>query len=309
MGRCIRPWIVPASDLSTLADNPHMFHRKLAGQPKRDHCCCAFVLLAATAAAAQDKLSGETEPGGKETQASSDQASPRRSEREQAIFELVDRKALSDQIIILGAQENSFAVRFERGRGAAPRGSLLFVPSRGAFVGTDAKTDAFFREFPMNGWSVLAVQPPLPERVAELDEYEALLESGTSRIRDAIRFLMEQESAPIVVIGDSDGATQIRQLLEDGVPRAVAAFAAIGKWRGEVDGLPTLELIGASDRAALASSRRREKEAARQALKHHRLIVLGGADGHYLGFEDEIARRTRGWIDRLSADAVLPRAP
>ncbi len=190
-----------------------------------------------------------------------------------------------------------------------PKGALLFVPSRGAFVGTDEMTDAFLRGFPVNGWSVLAVQPTLLARSASLDEYAALAEATAARIRDAIRFLIDGGISRIVVAGDSAGATLLRQCLQNGVPREVSTFAALGRWQGEIDDLPMLELIGERDELAVTSSRRREKDAARRAFSQYRLIVLGAADARYVGFQDEIARRIRGWVERLSLHATVSRDP
>ena len=101
----------------------------------------------------------------------------------------------------------------------------------------------------------------------------------------------------------------MRQCLQNGVPREVSTFAALGKWQGEIDDLPILELIGERDELAVTSSRRREKDAARRAFSQYRLIVLGAADARYVGFQDEIARRIRGWVERLSLHATVSRDP
>ena len=299
----------PAEETATDADNSGMFYRYRPGRLAGRLSPGALILLAATTAVTEGNDARKPDAEGSDPGARPANTISDGRQREQAIFELIERKALSDEFLLLGAREQPFIVRFERARGPTPRGALLFVPSRGAFVGTDAMTDALFRRFPLNGWSVLAVQPMLLARGADLDEYEALAETAAARIRDAIQFLIEDGISRIVVAGDSAGATLLRQCLQNGVPPEVSAFAALGRWQGEIDDLPMLELIGTRDDLAATTSRRREKDAARRAFDQYRLVVLGGADGRYLGFEDEIAQRIRGWIERLSSRAAVSRVP
>ena len=296
-----------AMETATGADNPGMFSRYRPVRLPGLILPSALLLFAATTAVAEGNDAPKLAAKGNNPSASPGIAISYGRQRERTILELIERKALPEEFLVLGAPELPFIVRFERARGPTPQGALLFVPSRGTFVGNDEMTDAFFRGFPVNGWSVLAVQPTLLARGASLDEYEALAETAVGRIRDAIQFLIDDGISRIVMAGDSAGATLMRQCLQNGVPREVSAFAALGMWQGEIDDLPMLELIGARDERAVTSSGHREKDAARRAFGQYRLIVLGGADARYLGFEDEIAQRIRGWAERLSLHAAVSR--
>ncbi|MGE4617559.1 MAG: hypothetical protein AAEJ43_11145, partial [Gammaproteobacteria bacterium] len=145
----------------TAADNPDMFYRYRPGRLQGRLFSSALMLLAATTALAEGNDARTPDAEGNDPGARPVNTTSNGSQRERAIFELIEQQALSEDFLALGAPEQPLIVRFERARGSMQKGALLFVPSRGAFVGTDEMTDAFLRGFPINGWSVLAVQPTL----------------------------------------------------------------------------------------------------------------------------------------------------
>ena len=226
------------------------------------------------------------------------------SEREQNLMALIAADELLGEFVTLGPQGQSFAARFERAHEPAPKSALLVVPPYGDFIGVDPMIDAFLGEFPMNGWSVLAVQPPILPHVSDRDIYDSLADQTIGRILRAIDYLIEDGVEQIVMVGDADGAVLARRCLAENRPTAILALATIGRWAGEVGdlGIAVMELVPGRDDVALKQSERRKTEAVRIESHQHELVVVAAADSTYTGFEEEIAKRVRGWADRVTAN-------
>ena len=225
------------------------------------------------------------------------------SEREENLMALIAADELRGEFVTLGPQGQSFAARFERAHEPAPENALLVVPPYGDFIGVDPLIDAYLSEFPMNGWSVLAVQPPLLPQVADRGIYDSLADQTIARILRAVEFLIEDGAEQIVIAGNAEGAMLARRYLADNRPAVVFALATVGRWAGEVGdiGIPVMELVPGRDDIALKLSERRKTEAVRIKSHQHELVVVAAADSTYTGFEAEIAKRVRGWADRVTA--------
>lgn len=218
------------------------------------------------------------------------------SEREQNIMALIAADQQRRDFVTLGPQDQSFAARFERAHEPQPQSALLVVPPYRHFIGVDPMIDAFLDKFPINGWSVITVQPPLLPPVAEHGIYASLVDQTLARILRAMEFLIEDGAKQIVIVGDAGGAVLARRYLADNRPAAVFALATVGRWVGEVGeiGVPVMELVPGRDAVALKLSEQRKTEALRFQSHQHELVVVAAADSMYTGFEAEIAKRVRG---------------
>lgn len=225
------------------------------------------------------------------------------SERERNLMDMIEAGALPGDFVSLGPPEQPFAARCEPAHEPSPKGALLVVPPYGEFIGKDEMTDAYLGEFPVNGWSALAVQPPLLSRLAERGDYDALADKTVARILHAIEFLKREGAERIVIVANAEGAVLARRVLVDSRPAGVSAFATVGRWVGAVDdiGVPVFELVAERDSSALELSKGRKTETERIESQPYELVMVAAADPTYTGFEREIAKRVRGWADRVVA--------
>ena len=225
------------------------------------------------------------------------------SERERKLMGLIAADELPGGFITLGPEGQSFAARLERGHEPASKDALLAIPPYGGFIGVDSLIDAYMDEFAVNGWTVLAVQPPLLPRMAEHGDYDQLAGQAIERIKQAIEFLLADGAEGIVIVGNAEGALLAHQYLVDKRPTGVSGLATVGLWAGAINdiGIPVIEIVAERDVAALKLSKRRKTDTVRLASPQHELVVVAAADSTYMGFENEIAKRVRGWADRVIA--------
>jgi hypothetical protein len=226
--------------------------------------------------------------------------------REPALLERLDRGTLPPGFMKLGPDTEPFLAWFEPAQDGEPRGALLLVPADGQFIGNDPFIAACMALFPPGGWAVLAVQTPLLPAVSASSRYAALRDAALARLRLGVAHLTAQGPAQLVVAGRDAGAALALALAPE-LGTAVRGIATIGAWAGEAapGAWPVLELTAERDAAAAREAERRERaRRATPAAAAWRREVLAGADRRYAGFEEDLARRLRGWADRLPAPAL-----
>jgi len=175
----------------------------------------------------------------------------------------------------------------------------LFIPAPAQFISDDAVITAALTELPTGGWSVLAVQMPLLPAVATMQQYAASHDQAVARAKTALEYLTEQQTPAKLVVGRAANIELAREVATSAGENT--ALVALGPWSGQIGAskLPLFDVSPDRDQLALARCRERHEEASRVKLPMYKQVVLNGADRHFVGFESEIARRVRGFAERL----------
>jgi hypothetical protein len=114
----------------------------------------------------------------------------------------------------------------------------------------------------------------------------------------------------VVLAAGGASADAVLACAPGGVPAGVDAFAAFGRWQGPPTALtvPTIEFVPTRDPVALAAATRRADAPREESAPPYRLVELEAADGRFDGAESELAKRLRGWLDKLPPPAAAAAA-
>jgi hypothetical protein len=236
--------------------------------------------------------------------------------REHELSALLTRLTLDDELLWLeAAGERFFAFRRTPPRGK-PRGTILIVPAPGRFIDETALIRSL-RSLPLaGGYSTLAVQPPLTDAATPSPTAEPTPDASTvpdasagatrsgplcARLTAAMTAIAA-EGAPLVAVAAEGGSVQAVLDCNAGAqPAGVQAFAAIGRWQGSFDrlGVPSIEFVPMRDPSAVAAAERRAAKPVAEDAPPRRRVDLDGVDGHFDGADVEVAKRLRGWLERL----------
>ena len=161
-----------------------------------------------------------------------------------------------------------------------------------------------------HGWNTLSIQMPILPNEAEYPEYAPLYDEVAPRIDAAIRYLKDNGSKHIVLIGHSQGAsmaayylTTSKQPIEGFVAIGMAAFAFDPRMDSTLSlkkiHVPVLDLYGSADLEVVLKSVDKRSAAAKQAGNtDYTQLKINGANHFYDGHEDELVDTVSNWLNR-----------
>lgn len=167
-------------------------------------------------------------------------------------------------------------------------------------------------ELPEHGWSTLSIQMPVLANDASLKDYLPLFDEVAPRLNAAIRYLREQGNKTVVVIAHSLGASMAARFVADNAKAGVDGLVVIGMGVIEIDAkmnaalaletikIPVLDIYGSRDMENVLTTRSERARAATLGAKNgdYRQMAVEGGDHFFVGVEDELVRRIRGWLKR-----------
>ena len=242
--------------------------------------------------------------------------------REGEILPRLPALASDEELVWLNAEgARFFAFRRPPPNGKTPRGAVLIVPDPRAFIDQQAVTRAL-RDIPARGaWLTLALQVPLaatpaapqpptpppadPANPPATPPVVAAASSTTDplcgRLAAALA-LLESTSPPLIaLVAQDDNAARALACYPDGLPPGIGAFAAIGRWAGKLEGLkiPSIEFVASLDPVGRREAARRAAAPRGANAPPHRMVELDAATRAFGGAEEDLAKRLRGWLERL----------
>jgi hypothetical protein len=169
---------------------------------------------------------------------------------------------------------------------------LLLVPSAVATI-SDPLMQALAKIPPAGGWLTLAMQPPALSAASS--------EEFCVRLLASLAHLKTQGAFPVVLAGVGGSFDASITCVAPQLPAEIVAVAGIGRWRGALDTLavPVLDLIPADDPAAQRVGRERVISAEQRAPGTYLQIAVPAMDERFVGGEEEVAKRLRGWLAQL----------
>ena len=161
-----------------------------------------------------------------------------------------------------------------------------------------------------HNWNTLSIQMPILSNEAEYNEYAPLYDEVATRIDAAIKYLKDNGSKDIVLLGHSQGSSMTayylrtsKQDIKGFVAIGIAAFAEDQRMNSvrslEKITLPVLDLYGTEDLENILASVEIRSEAAKKAgNKNYTQIKITG--NHFFdGHEDELVKTVADWLDKL----------
>jgi predicted esterase len=162
-------------------------------------------------------------------------------------------------------------------------------------------------------WNTLSIQMPILPNEAEYEEYAPLYDEVAPRINAAIKYLKDNGSNEIVLIGHSQGAAMAAYYLSTS-KQDVNGFVAIGmaalaedkRMNGilslEKIKVPVLDLYGDDDlEAVMVTVDDRAAAASKAGNTNYTQIEIEGANHFFDGKEDELAETVADWLEKSPA--------
>jgi len=163
-----------------------------------------------------------------------------------------------------------------------------------------------------HNWNTLSIQMPILPNEAEYPEYAPLYDEVAPRINAAIKYLQDNGTNNIVLIGHSQGAAMTAYYLSTS-KQDVNGFVAIGMASFADDprmnsikalekiNVPVLDLYGDEDlETILNTSGARAESANKGGNKNYTQVKLSGSNHFFDGKEDELVESVAEWLDKLA---------
>ena len=162
-----------------------------------------------------------------------------------------------------------------------------------------------------HNWHTLSIQMPVLHNEAEYIEYAPLYDEVAPRIEAAIKYLKDNGTKSIVLVGHSQGASMPAYSLSKN-SHDVTGFVAIGMGVYAKDErmnsskalekikIPVLDIFGSEDIDAVLSSIDDRADAARKAgNKHYTQVKVPGANHMFDGKEDALVEAVAGGLEKF----------
>lgn len=163
-----------------------------------------------------------------------------------------------------------------------------------------------------HNWNTLSIQMPVLANEAEYIDYAPLYDEVAVRIDAAIKYLKDNGSKDIILIGHSQGSSMAAYYLSNSnaevkgfVAIGIAAFASDARMDSirslEKITLPVLDLYGDEDlENILATVKTRSAAATKAGNKNYTQVKITG--NHFFdGHEDEMVETVADWLDKTAA--------
>ena len=262
-----------------------------------------LLFLSTTAHAASNSRAGATTP-----ELNQDATTPvekkARNITEQAIASRLQFTLNGAEIIWLEAQDQEFLAVYRDAEIQPPSGAIIINIANGRVVESSLTHRTIAEVAAGSGWASLSIQPTERSNQASTsapEEEEALL-----RLNSAIDYVRRQAIENIIVVGDAGGANVAIHCITKDSPAGVVAVIGLGLWNEDLTGtdIPVLDIVGTRDHQALIKHHARAVKT-RQRDHPVDLVVIDGADASFTGYEDVVAKRLRGWLERITPGVAV----
>lgn len=230
-------------------------------------------------------------------------------------------KRWSDQIVeslLVGEAETleaggqKFLGIYTEDQSGEPKGGAIILHGIGVHPDWPDVVYPLRSELPNHGWATLSIQMPILPNEATLKDYIPLIKEAAPRIQAAQAFLKSKGNEPIVLIAHSLGATMATATLTEAGDLNLRGLVVIGMPSSDLDPqidttvqiaklkLPIFDLYGSRDLDEVLAAVGPRTAALRKAgHTQYRQMAVEGADHFFVGQEDELVRRVRGWLEQL----------
>ena len=161
-----------------------------------------------------------------------------------------------------------------------------------------------------HNWNTLSIQMPILPNEAEYPDYASLYDEVAPRIDAAIKYLKENGSKQVVLIGHSQGASMSAFALST-TKHDTAGFVAIGMASFsekpqmnvtkalEKINLPVLDLYGSDDLDVVMVTIDDRAAAAKKAgNKNYTQVEIAGSNHFFDEKEDELVETVANWLEK-----------
>ena len=217
-------------------------------------------------------------------------ASEPQSTLETDLADVLGQRLIGAEVVWLDDDQRRYLAVWRKSREAVTAGGVIIHGVRGKVVDRDPVYREIAETLASAGWSVLSLQPA---------PTDAEPEAVTDRLKAAQSYLLAEGLQNIAMIAGRDGCGSALPLAADGGP--VKAYVGLGLLDCALNEIPApiLVVIGTRDPAGVRSQARRDVPG-KPSSGLRESIVIEGAGPAFYGYESEVAKRIRGWLQRAA---------
>jgi predicted esterase len=232
------------------------------------------------------------------------------NQREREYASLLDQQPLLGRIVWLDASGQRFVSLYAEPEKGDNIQAAIILHDMGAFPDQKQVVQALRTQLPQHYWTTLALQMPLRESSASIEEYYPLFDEAEQRILVASGYLQKNGAKNIILIGYGLGAQTALYVVNKN-PGAFAALITISlpvpepaapqvQSEGFIKNisLPFLDLYAEYDSPAVRNTATRRRLAAKgnQAFLQQQ---LEGENHTYQQDPDQLVKRIYGWLGTI----------
>ena len=217
--------------------------------------------------------------------------------RETAIAKVLKHRGVTGEIARVPAGDETFlALVTSPRKSAAPQGAVLLLPTLQGAV-SDPLILALAAAPPVSGWLTMVMQPPAGASGMPTDAKNVLC----ARIMASLKFLQGRGAQPVVLAGIGRSFEIGRACLADKKPAEIIGLVGLGRWQGNLntEETPLLDIPPTADPRALQAAQQRAIVTETRAQSPYRQLPIDALDERFVGAEQAVAKRLRGWLIQL----------
>lgn len=228
---------------------------------------------------------------------------------------------LTGEAVWLPRKSGKFLAIYTENQGPKVYGAVILLHGIGAHPDWPEVIHPLRTELPEFGWSTLSIQMPVLDNDKKAHDYIPLLDEVAERINAAITFLKQKKIENTVIMGHSLGTIMSTHYLANSPRTKLQAYVGISM--GEIDNnkaktpmgniaslrkinIPVLDIYGSEDVVSVTvNARARKNAAARAGNTQYQQVVIQGADHFYRGYETQLVKRIRSWLQKHVAGSEI----
>lgn len=228
--------------------------------------------------------------------------------RERAVAGRLQLSLVRGEISWLETEAEKFLAIFRAAEREPKRGGIIINIPAGAIVDALPVHRSLARSVAAAGWAALSIQQAIPNAGGANLENDRIDPHAVARLDAAVGFMVSRGIENIVIVGDTGGAAAALQFIGEKASPALTGFVGLGAWAVPLDGtdVPVLDIAGTRDRRAIAYQKKRSAKSAMRTSPVETLVIDGAGPSFY-GYEDLVAKRIRGWLERTAPGVSVKR--
>lgn len=229
------------------------------------------------------------------------------SNRERGYQEVMSNLKLRE-LVELTAGDQKFTAVFNDAPKNPEKKAVLILHDMGGYPDQQPVIRNLRLEFPEHQWSALALQLPIRESGAKLDDYLSLFPDAAARIQAGLDFLTKREFKILAVVGYGLGSSMALYALAEN-SSAIKAVVTISLPVYEASTVSTLALlkkiplpvldIYAERDAENVSSTAKDRRLAAKDNTSYRQLRLEGEDHHFQHEQGLLVKRIYSWLNTV----------
>ena len=235
------------------------------------------------------------------------------SRREQDYADDIQRRPIIGQAVWLAAANQRFLALYTEAEKADNSQVAIILHDVGGHPDAMPFVHRLRTTLPLHNWASLALQMPIRESGAAVDDYYTMFDEASARIDAAVEYLLKNGAKQIVIVGYGMGSLMAAYRLAD-KPNDVTGLVAISMPTPETEApqaqsvelikkvqLPFLDVYAEFDLPVVVGSARQRRMAGKDNPVYRQIRMDGENHGYQQDY-DLLVKRVYSWLKAMVSE-------